>query len=157
MHWKNIAAAAATAGAAFFASIAPAMAADQSVTLAGGNGSFVGTAPLLDGGDDIISFLGLAPGAYLFDFSLSSQRANIASVTVNGQSATQVGLGVFQFFGLSGTSSDPFVATIIGSDGGNAAYSGQIHATAVPAPESYAMMLTGLVGIAGFVRRHRRA
>ena len=145
--------------AALVASMAPikAMAADQSVTLVGGNGSFIGTAPLLDGGDDIISFLGLAPGAYLFDFSLSSQRANIASVTVNGQSATQLGLGVFQFFGLSGASSGPFVATIIGSDGGNAAYSGQIHATAVPAPESYAMMLTGLVGIAGFVRRHRRA
>ena len=157
MHWKNIAAAAATAGAAFFASIAPAMAADQSVTLAGGNGSFVGTAPLLDGGDDIISFLGLAPGAYMFDFSLSSQSANISSVTVNGQSATQLGLGVFQFFGLSSVNSSPFMASIIGSGGANAAYSGEMHATAVPAPESYAMMLAGLVGIAGFVHRRRRA
>ena len=63
MNWKNIAAAAATAGAAFFGSIAPAMAADQSVTLVGGNGSFMGSAPLLDGGDDIISFLVIAPGA----------------------------------------------------------------------------------------------
>ena len=63
MHWKNTAAAAATAGAAFFASLAPAMAADQSVSLVAGNGSFIGSAPLLDGGDDIISFLGIAPGA----------------------------------------------------------------------------------------------
>ena len=151
MNWKNIAAV-----AAIVASTAPAMAADQSVALVGGNGSFVGTAPLLDGGDDIISFLGLAPGAYMFDFSLSSQYANISSVTVNGQSATQLALGVFQFFGLSSVNSSPFMATIVGSGGANAAYSGEMHATAVPAPESYAMMLAGLVGIAGFVHRRRR-
>ena len=155
MSWKNIAVAAAAA-AAFAASIAPAMAADQALTLVGGNASFVGTAPLLDGGDDIISFLGLAPGAYMFDFSLSSQYANISSVTVNGQSATQVALGVFQFFGLSSVNSSPFMTIINGSGGANAAYSGEMHATAVPAPESYAMMLAGLVGIAGFVHRRRR-
>ena len=157
MHWKNTAAAAATAGAAFFASLAPAMAADQSVSLVAGNGSFIGSAPLLDGGDDIISFLGIAPGTYMFDFSLSSQYANISSVMVNGQAATQLGLGVFQFFGLSSVNNSPFMATIIGSGGANAAYSGEMHATAVPAPESYAMMLAGLVGIAGFVHRRRRA
>ena len=150
MTWKNIAAA-----AAMVAAITPAMAADQSVTLVAGNGSFIGTAPLLLGGDDIISFLGLSPGSYQFDFSLSSQFANITSVMVNGQAATQVSLGVFQFFGLSSVDSSPFMATILGSGGANAAYSGEMHATAVPEPESYAMMLAGLVGIAGFVRRRR--
>ena len=72
MKWKNIAAAAAMA-----ALIAPAMAADQSITLVGGNGSFIGTGPLLAGGDDIISFLGVAPGMYNIDFTMSSQFANI--------------------------------------------------------------------------------
>ena len=50
MKWKNIAAAAAMA-----VLFAPAMAADQSITLVGGNGSFIGTGPLLAGGDDVIS------------------------------------------------------------------------------------------------------
>ena len=152
MTWKKIAAA-----AAMVASITPAMADDQTVTLVAGNGSFIGSAPLLLGGDDIISFLGLAPGLYQFDFSMSSQFANITSVMVNGQAAAQVSLGMFQFFGLSSVDSSPFMATILGSGGANAGagYSGQMHATAVPEPESYAMMLAGLVGIAGFVRRRR--
>ena len=150
MTWKNIATA-----AAMVAAISPAMAADQSVTLVAGNGSFIGTAPLLSGGDDIISFLGLAPGLYQFDFSMSSRDANISSVTVNGQAATQVALGVFQFFGLSSVDSSPFMATILGSGGANAAYSGEMHATAVPEPESYVLMLAGLVGIGGLVRRRR--
>ena len=150
MPWKKIAAA-----AAMVASITPAMADDQTVTLVAGNGSFIGSAPLLLGGDDIISFLGLAPGLYQFDFSMSSRDANISSVTVNGQAATQVALGVFQFFGLSSVDSSPFMATILGSVGANAAYSGEMHATAVPEPESYVLMLAGLVGIGGLVRRRR--
>ena len=150
MTWKNIATA-----AAMVAAISPAMAADQSVTLVAGNGSFIGTAPLLSGGDDIISFLGLAPGLYQFDFSMSSQRANISEVTVNGQSVPEVSFGVFQFFGLSSVDSSPFMATILGSVGANAAYSGEMHATAVPEPESYVLMLAGLVGIGGLVRRRR--
>ena len=91
MTWKKIAAA-----AAMVSSITPALADDQTVTLVAGNGSFIGSAPLLLGGDDIISFLGLAPGLYQFDFSMSSQFANITSVMVNGQAAAQVSLGMFQ-------------------------------------------------------------
>ena len=150
MNWKNIAAA-----SAMVASITPVMAADQNVILAGGSGSFIGTAPLLAGGDDIISFLGLAPGLYQFDFTMSSQFANISSVMVNGQAATQVALGAFQFFGLSSVDSSPFMATITGSAGANALYSGQIQATAVPEPESYVMLLAGLVSIVVLARRRR--
>ena len=150
MNWNNIAAA-----AAMVASITPVMAADQNVTLVGGSGSFIGTAPLLAGGDDIISFLGLAPGVYQFAFTMSSQFANISSVMVNGQTATQVGLGAFQFFGLSSVDSSPFMATITGNAGANALYSGQIQATAVPEAESYVMMLAGLVSIVVLARRRR--
>ena len=150
MTWKKIAAA-----AAMVASITPAMADDQTVTLVAGNGSFIGSAPLLLGGDDIISFLGLAPGLYQFDFSMSSQFANITSVMVNGQAAAQVSLGMFQFFGLSSVDSSPFMATITGSAGANALYSGQIQATAVPEPESYVMLLAGLVSIVVLARRRR--
>jgi hypothetical protein len=150
MNWKDIAAA-----AAMVASITPAMAGDQTVTLTGGGGSFIGTAPLLSGGDDVISFLGLAPGFYQFDFSLSSRNAGITSVMVNSQSSTQVTLGVFQFFGLSSFDNSPFTATILGSGGLNAAYSGEVQATSVPEPESYAMMLAGLVGIVSYARRRR--
>ena len=153
MKWKNIAAAAAMA-----ALIAPAMAADQSITLVGGNGSFIGTGPLLAGGDDVISFLGVAPGMYNIDFTMSSQFANIplGGVTVNGQTALQVSFGQFEFFGLTSIANSPFIVTILGSGANpNSAYSGQIHVSAIPEPESYAMMLAGLLGIVGFVRRRR--
>ncbi len=155
MNWKNTAVAAATAGTAFFAAVSSAVAADQSVNVVGGVASFVGTATLLDGGDDIISFLGLAPGPYFFDFSLSSRLANISSVTVNGQPVPQLAVGIFQFFGLSGVGNSGFSATIVGTASPGAAYSGEFQVTAVPEPASYAMMLAGLIGIVGFVRRRR--
>ena len=56
------------------APILPAYAADQSIDLSSGVASFTATAPILAGGDDLITFTGLAPGLYDFVFSLSSQH-----------------------------------------------------------------------------------
>ena len=83
-------------------------AADQAIDLSSGYGSFIGNSPLLDGGDDVISFVNLAIGNYSFDFTMSSQYAAITSVTVNGQAASEVGFGTFKFFGLSSVDSAPF-------------------------------------------------
>ena len=153
MTWKKIAAA-----AALVVSITPVMAADQSVTINPlGVAAFVSTTPLLAGGDDIISFLGLSPGAYNFDFGLVS-GSNISSVTVNGQVVPLISSGPLgKVFSLISFGSAPLSATIMGTAGLHGYYAGALHVTAVPEAESYAMMLAGLVGIAGFVHRRRRA
>ena len=85
MTWRKIAAA-----AALVASISPALATDQSVTLGpilgGTSAAFTGKSTLLAGGDDIISFLGLPGDPYNFSFNLLSGVA-VSSVKVNGLDA----------------------------------------------------------------------
>lgn len=128
-------------------------AADQVVDLSSGYGSFIGTAPLLQGGDDVISFVNLAAGTYNFDFTMSSQYANITSVTVNGIAASQVSMGNYKFFGLSNTDSSPFTVSIVGTATGRSLYSGELQVTAVPEPGTYAMLLAGLAAMGLIVRR----
>ena len=135
---------------------ASAQAADQVIDLSSGYGSFIGTKPLLQGGDDVISFVNLAAGTYNFDFTLSSQFTNITSVTVNGQAATMNSFGNFKFFGLSSTDTSPFTVHIVGTANRNSLYSGELQISAVPEPESYAMLLAGLAAV-GFVVRRRTA
>lgn len=129
-------------------------AADQVVDLSSGYGSFIGSAPLLLGGDDVISFINLAAGTYNFDFTMSSQYAAITSVTVNGQAATAGGFGNFKFYGLSSTDSSPFTVHIVGTATGRSLYSGELQVSAVPEPQTYSMLLAGLAAI-GFVMRRR--
>lgn len=135
---------------------ASAQAADQVIDLSSGYGSFIGTKPLLQGGDDVISFVNLAAGTYNFDFTLSSQYTNITSVTVNGQGATQISSGNFKFFGLTSTDSAPFTVHIVGTTSTRSLYSGELQVTAVPEPDTYAMLLAGLA-VVGFVARRRPA
>ncbi len=133
---------------------ASSQAADQVIDLSSGYGSFIGTAPLLQGGDDVISFVNLAAGSYNFDFTMSSQYAAITSVTVNGQAATAGGFGNFKFFGLTSTDTSPFTVHIVGTATGRTLYSGELQATAVPEPGTYALLVAGLAAI-GFVVRKR--
>ena len=68
MKFKHVIAAAALA-----TGLAPAMAADQLVDLSSGYAAFGSTAPLLPGGDDVLSFINLAPGLYDVTVSVNSQ------------------------------------------------------------------------------------
>ena len=127
-------------------------AANQTLDLSSGSASFIGTGPLLDGGDDIITFINLAPGTYNLDFSLSSQYSNISSVLVNSEAAIGTGFGSFQFFGLSSVNTSPFIVQIFGTATARSLYSGELQVTSVPEPPSYALLLTALVSL-GFAAR----
>ena len=132
----------------------PALAADQTVDLSSGSASFIGTGPLLVGGDDVISFINLAAGTYDFSFTLSAQNVGGLGATVNSQPATVFTLGVLSFAGAQGTSASPFTVLISGVAGAKAAYSGELTVTAVPEPGAWALMLAGLASI-GLVARRR--
>ena len=149
MNFRSIALAAALA-----AGFAPAFAADQTIDLSSGEASFIGTPTLFDGGDDVITFSGLS-GAYNFVFSLSSQYVTGLTASVNGQAAAISSFGVISFGGLTGASDAPFVVTLTGTPGSQASYSGELSVTAVPEPETYALLLAGL-GVVGFVCARRR-
>ena len=74
----------------------------------------------------------------------------------------KVSLGVFQFFGLSSTSTSPLLAVILGRPLASAARSGEICVSVVPEPGSYVMVLGGwaagrMIGVVGFSRWHRGA
>jgi hypothetical protein len=131
-------------------------AADQVVDLSSGGASFIGTAPLLNGGDDVVSFINLAAGTYDFLLSISSQNILDLGATLNGRAADVVGFGSLRFAGLEGTDSSPFVLTITGTPNSRSLYSGELTViAAVPEPETYALMLVGL-GAVGFMARLRR-
>jgi PEP-CTERM motif len=135
--------------------LAPAFAADQSIDLSSGSAYFTGTAPLLAGGSDVLSFINLAAGTYNFSLSYSTQFISGFTADLNGQDAPAFSIGSFNFGGLVGTSSAPFVLTLTGTPEARGAYSGQLSVTAVPEPESWALMLAGL-GAAALMSRRRR-
>ena len=134
-----------------------------------------GFTPILDGGDDVITFTGLAAGSYDFVFSFSSQHIDF----LTGQSKTPIGSGKYfvssnsnvavngigtetfnNSASLTGSwlsiGSSPFTLYLKGTPSGQASYSGEISVTHLPEPESYAMMLVGL-GALGFLARRRRS
>jgi hypothetical protein len=58
-------------------------------------------------------------------------------------------------FTLPGFLTGPLVLTVMGTAGANASYGGTLNVSAVPEPETWAMMLGGL-GLVGFMARRRK-
>jgi hypothetical protein len=145
------------AAASLSALVAPAFAADQDVDLSSGEASFVGTAPLLAGGDDVISFTNLAAGKYSFVLTMSAQYITGLKGWFNGQAVdmTQVGKGTFGYLESDGNA--PFTLVLEGAAGNKSNYSGELSVAAVvPEPGTYALLLAGLAAV-GFVARRRSA
>jgi hypothetical protein len=144
------------ATAAFLTLGGAAQAADQLIDLSSGQASFKSTAPILAGGDDVLTFFGLAPGVYDFVFSISSQFNAGFSGTVNGSPFATAVLGPITAGALVGVSSAPFSVTLFGTPtSGFATYSGELTATLVPEPGTWAMFAAGL-GVLGTLAARRR-
>jgi hypothetical protein len=141
--------------AAMSALIAPAFAADQVVDLSSGAASFVGSSPVLAGGDDTISFVNLAAGTYEFVLSISAQYITGLGGTFQGEAVNFVNFGKVSLGYLESTGETPFVLTLTGLPGSKALYSGELTVSAVPEPGTYALLLAGL-GVVGAVARRRR-
>jgi hypothetical protein len=135
---------------------APATAADQSVDLATGAASWIGTSIVFEGGDDVITFTNLPAGTYDFVFSLEGQFITGMTASLNGQAATVTSIGNLVFAGLESTGTAPFVLTLMGTAAANARYSGSLTTSLVPEPATALMLLFGLGGV-GLIGRRRMA
>lgn len=154
MNLKSIIAASVLATSMMALGTVNSYAVNQSIDFSSGSASFVGIGPLLEGGDDLLSFTGLETGTYNFDFTLSTQYIDSASVHVNGQLATSYGGGIFKFFGLSSVSTTPFSVLIEGTSNSKSLYSGELQVSAVPEAGTYLLLIAGL-GMVCLAARHR--
>lgn len=135
----------------------PALAADQAIDLSSGQASFSSLATVLDGGDDVLTFFGLAPGLYNFTFSVSAQFIGSFAGTVNGTPFATATLGPITAGAAVGVSGAPFTVVLTGTPGARAIYSGELTVTpAIPEPSTYALMAGGLMLMA-IAKRRRRA
>ncbi|MBP6899924.1 MAG: FxDxF family PEP-CTERM protein [Burkholderiaceae bacterium] len=139
----------------------PALAADQSLAFAGDKAEFDDLAGILAGGDDVITFTGLAAGTYDFTLNFSGQYINLSSVTLSGTPVLYGSFFNITAGGLEGqfTVSDatPFQLTLVGTatNASRASYEGTLTVSAVPEPQTYAMLLAGLLGLGAIARRRQ--
>jgi hypothetical protein len=142
--------------ATLFSLATPSFAADQFIDLSSGKASFIGTDPVLSGGEDLISFFGLDAGEYTFSLTLSSQNITDFSGSFNGMPLNEFTDGSFTFLFLKDATSEPFELSLTGLANFASLYSGEITVSLapVPEPETYGMMLAGLA-LVGYAARRR--
>jgi len=146
------------------AAVLPAFAADQTVTIT--------TTPLLDsdnkfssfttnsdgvlsGGEDVIWFSGLVPGLYNIAVGVVGQNLSFNPVTtnLNGSTGTVIGTSQFSFFGVQATGNGPFALHLFGTADAGALYSGNVTVSAVPEPETYTLLLAGMLILGAIAKR----
>ncbi len=145
--------------AAALASASAAGAAGRVIDLSSGTGSFAGDGPLLQSGDDFITFTNLAPGTYSYKFTLSGEGIEGLAASVNGQTAGTFTVGERTFAGLEGKdAAGSFTVQITGRPAGNASYQGQvtIQPEASAPATGPALIVGGLAAMAGFAVWLRR-
>jgi hypothetical protein len=137
--------------------------------LAAAGGSLVGNPQvfnadnILSGGNDVITFVGAAAGLYNVVLQGSASFVSALAGTLNGQALTVTSSpdGIFHLFTMITTLSPDFTLSLNGVANPfstltlNSQYAGNISVTAIPEPETYALLLAGL-GVIGFLARRRR-
>ncbi len=110
---------------------------------------------------DVYNLKGLGAGTYDFSGTLSGSYVSFTSVTLNGQAWTVTPNGGFSFASIEYSGSGPFQLIVDGvkltaPKKFTSGYTGTIFAvSAVPEPETYAMLLAGL-GVMGAIARRRK-
>lgn len=112
---------------------------------------------VLSGGEDTIWFTGLAPGLYNIAVGVVGQNLSFDPLTsnLNGSTGTVIGTSQFSFFGVETTGDGTFALHLFGTAGGAALYSGNVTVTAVPEPETYIMLLTGMLLLGAVATRKK--
>lgn len=105
-----------------------------------------------------INFTGLTSGTYDVIGDISASMVNFSSVSLDGHAWNVTNFPQFSFGYLEVTANQPVQLVLTGNSlTGNPNFSGSLQVTAVPEPESYAMLLAGLGAIGLVARRRNKA